>query len=148
MKVKKLELQNFKRFDKLTIDFCNNLYKLIVLVGPNGCGKSSVFDAFEQVGGRAKINCNSDDSYLRRKQGIDWHPEIYTDRGTFTKHNTPPPKKFCYLRSAYRVDADFAIQNIQQKEEILNDSIRSKRMIDVTQETAIYGKLKSDIGIK
>ena len=47
MRVKKLRLKDFKRFDDLTIDLGETPKKIVALVGPNGCGKSSIFDAFE-----------------------------------------------------------------------------------------------------
>ena len=47
MRVKTVKLVGFKRFDNLTIDLGPTPKKIIGLVGPNGCGKSSIFDAFE-----------------------------------------------------------------------------------------------------
>ncbi len=49
MKIPKLELKNFKRFDDLTIDMTSLAEppKLVLLIGKNGSGKSSVFDGFE-----------------------------------------------------------------------------------------------------
>lgn len=45
MKIKKLQLKNgYKRFHDLTIDLGDDPKRIIALVGPNGCGKSSVFD--------------------------------------------------------------------------------------------------------
>jgi predicted ATP-binding protein involved in virulence len=45
LKVKKLQLKNgYKRFHDLTIDLGNSPKRIIALVGPNGCGKSSVLD--------------------------------------------------------------------------------------------------------
>lgn len=45
MKIKQLHLLDYKRFHDLTIDLGSNPQKIVALVGPNGCGKSSVFDA-------------------------------------------------------------------------------------------------------
>ncbi len=45
MKIKKLEINKYKRFHKLTINLGENPQRIVALVGPNGCGKSSVFDA-------------------------------------------------------------------------------------------------------
>ena len=47
MRVKTVKLVGFKRFDNLTIDLGPTPKKIVGLVGPNGCGKSSIFDAFE-----------------------------------------------------------------------------------------------------
>ena len=47
MRVKTVKLVEFKRFDDLTIDLGPTPKKIVGLVGPNGCGKSSIFDAFE-----------------------------------------------------------------------------------------------------
>lgn len=45
MRIKKLQLKNgYKRFFDLTIDLGESPKKIIALIGPNGCGKSSVLD--------------------------------------------------------------------------------------------------------
>ena len=45
MRIKKIHLTEYKRFLDLTIDLGENPARIVALVGPNGCGKSSVFDA-------------------------------------------------------------------------------------------------------
>ena len=45
MKIKSIHLKDFKRFTDLTIEGLPETAKLVVMIGPNGCGKSSVFDA-------------------------------------------------------------------------------------------------------
>ena len=56
MKIDSIHLQNFKRFTNLKIQNIPATAKLVVLLGPNGCGKSSVFDALHtnlvNLGGR------------------------------------------------------------------------------------------------
>jgi len=49
MHISYLHLENFKRFTELTIDLSKlqKPPKLVLLIGANGSGKSSVFDAFE-----------------------------------------------------------------------------------------------------
>lgn len=51
MNVTRLRLENFKRFTDLTIDLSPfaGAPKLVLLIGANGSGKSSVFDAFEYL---------------------------------------------------------------------------------------------------
>ena len=44
MKIKLIKLENFKRFTDLIIKGLPETAKLVVMIGPNGCGKSSVFD--------------------------------------------------------------------------------------------------------
>ncbi len=49
MFISKIELKNFKRFTDLTVDLQGvpNPPKLVLMIGENGSGKSSVFDSFE-----------------------------------------------------------------------------------------------------
>ena len=45
MKIRKIRMKEYKRFYDLTIDLGDAPKRIVALVGPNGCGKSSVFDA-------------------------------------------------------------------------------------------------------
>ena len=47
MKINSIQMKNFKRFTDLTIEGLPETARLVVLIGPNGCGKSSVFEALE-----------------------------------------------------------------------------------------------------
>ncbi len=47
MKIRSLQLKNFKRFTDLTLEGIPDNAKLVLLIGSNGSGKSSVFDAFD-----------------------------------------------------------------------------------------------------
>ena len=60
MKIKRIQLRNgYKRFYDLTIDLGDEPKRIVALIGPNGCGKSSVFDgmlflnsAYAQIGNK------------------------------------------------------------------------------------------------
>jgi AAA15 family ATPase/GTPase len=54
MKITRLQLTNFKRFTDLTIDNIPISARLVLLIGSNGSGKSSVFDAFGLLDGAIK----------------------------------------------------------------------------------------------
>jgi AAA15 family ATPase/GTPase len=47
MRIRKIELKNFKRFTDLTISDIPDTSKLVLMIGSNGSGKSSLFDAFD-----------------------------------------------------------------------------------------------------
>jgi len=75
MKITKLELKNFKRFDDLTIDLTSlaEPAKLVLLIGTNGSGKSSVFDALEFTNNLAKSDVkigepSKSDYYSKNKE--------------------------------------------------------------------------------
>jgi len=48
MRIQSLQLQNFKRFTDLKIEGIPDSAKLVLLIGANGSGKSSVFDALNR----------------------------------------------------------------------------------------------------
>ena len=61
MKIRNIRLQNFKKFSNLTIDNLPDTVKLVVLLGPNGCGKSSLIESMEvarKIYGRHQIPWN------------------------------------------------------------------------------------------
>ena len=131
MKIKSVKLNNFKRFTDLTIKDLPKSAKLVVLIGPNGCGKSSLFDAFltkkrsyqgnfritEQSGqyfnklletGSLPIPRNTHDIINRRVQI------------QFYEHPTGE-KKSIYVRSAYRNESEFQLSGLQKVDSVLNE---------------------------
>lgn len=78
MHIEKLVLRDFKRFRELTIDLTDvpPPPRLVLLIGANGSGKSSVFDALEWLSGPIKGGKNHNDwpEYYRRSPDAD--PEV------------------------------------------------------------------------
>jgi hypothetical protein len=99
MKITKLELKNFKRFDDLTIDLTAlaEPAKLVLLIGTNGSGKSSVFDAFEVMNKIARnIPFNRSDFYYRKKKAYDFEIDL---TGDFMDQSGKPSR---HLSSAHQ----------------------------------------------
>ena len=73
MNVKKLRLVNFKRFADLTVDLSSleKAPKLILLIGANGTGKSSLFDAFEYLSGPLKGDYGNYLEYTKKDRTVD-----------------------------------------------------------------------------
>ena len=60
MKIKKIELKNFKRFTHLIVEDIPKTTKLVVLVGPNGSGKTSFMEAMNHYYKCAEVPKGSD----------------------------------------------------------------------------------------
>lgn len=88
MKIKNIKLQNFKKFSNLTIDNLPDTVKLVVLLGPNGCGKSSLIESMEvarKVYGLYQIPWNDSNFsyYIKQDRTIDKvYPQISADLRT------------------------------------------------------------------
>lgn len=132
MIIKSVHLKNFKRFDDLTINLGDTPRKIVALVGPNGCGKSSVFDAFEEKLKDYKgASSNEDNSYFSKL----WH-SIFPDKKTlsYNKNNsiaitridgvTNFDKKSFYIRSAYRFTSKLKVESIKAQPDIIEDHNR------------------------
>ncbi len=134
MRIKSLELKDYKRFNHLKISDIPKTTKLVVLVGPNGCGKSSVFDAFIsksrlEVGNYA-LSGDLEQYYEKVRKAQNLH-EI-AERITIDFHDGPPKslKSAFQVRSAYRNEADFRMDHIRAKIES-QEGPRLARIIDI-----------------
>ena len=110
MKIDSIHLQNFKRFTDLKIEDIPSTAKLVILLGPNGCGKSSVFDAMHVK------------SYEYGSMGKRLEPDYYLKTPAQNPplnirfHDTSNSKldRAIYARTAYRNDPVMDIGAIQR----------------------------------
>ena len=106
MKVASVHLQRFKRFTDLQIHSIPATSKLVVLVGPNGCGKSSLFDGLLRWHRESAGLSYIDDGEYYNKS-----PEQGTVHVTLHGEHRPT-RDSLYVRTAYRNDADFKTSKI------------------------------------
>ena len=131
MRISSIKLKNFKRFTDLHISEIPKSAKLVVVVGPNGCGKSSLFDAMLnwyrlQVG----LGVHGDKLYIQKHtaDSFEWRQSV-----EITLHDNAPVKKgMLYLRTAYRNDPDFSVNDISRPSDP-SHSLRIERAIDTDQ---------------
>ena len=128
MRIRSIQLRNFKRFTDLTITEIPATAKLVLIVGPNGCGKSSVFDAIldwsRTVQYRGRI---SSDSAYYVKAAADSQDTV--DSVTINVHGTPVTERGAYVRTAYRNEADFQARDLRQSDDPAK-SIQQRRLVD------------------
>lgn len=132
MKVKTLRLKRFKRFDDLTIDLGEDPARIVALVGSNGCGKSSIFDAFEEKLKDVKGAQRTEPVWFFNK--FTFHPdETLRSEGynkneairlTFAGPEQRIGKKTIHIRSAYRFTASLDVKSISAQPDILEDTRR------------------------
>lgn len=124
-----MKLTHFRRFTDLEIKDIPETTKLVVLAGPNGCGKSSLFDAFSV--------------WYQMSTGFGWtnDPKYYfkptdvasglPDRITIEVYGGKDPRQrgSFYFRSAYRNDPEFLLGSLSRAPRIA-DEMRLRRMIE------------------
>ena len=121
MKIKNVTINKFKRFTDLLIADIPETARLIVLVGPNGSGKTSLFEAFNHYYQLSEYNSAGAQDYFEKKSDTPATGEWYLDRVKIDFHNNQNPNrqqlkgKF-YFRSAYRNESDFTVDNIQKQD--------------------------------
>lgn len=131
MRLKSVTIKDFKRFTNLTVRNVPESARLIVLAGPNGCGKSSFFDALRTWHGwNSRKNPSWEPDY-HRKAGTSYHEQWRNDVElvSYSLSAEREQKKILYFRSAYRNDPEFQVQGLQRLGDPLNES-RVGRMID------------------
>jgi predicted ATP-dependent endonuclease of OLD family len=149
MKIKTLRLKEFKRFDDLTIDL-GTPQKIVALVGPNGCGKSSVFDAFEEKLKDFRHHGNEEAHFFSKaffydnaalvKNHYDKNQSIFV-----TADKPHLDRKSFYIRTAYRFTAKFNVQQLATMPAILDT--HDEPISSIALDTRLESNYKRLLGI-
>ena len=131
LKIRSIHLQNFKRFTDLKIQNIPPTAKLVVLLGPNGCGKSSLFDAFHYESSAYTGRRPDNPNYYEKVRGMGLHCQI-------TFHDGVASEKSFYIRTAYRNQPDIIIPEagLQQITQQMEPITRERRFNTMTQNDA------------
>ncbi len=130
MKIKSIHLQNFKRFTDLIIQNIPATAKLVVLLGPNGCGKSSLFDALHYKSyGYRNVSRGSDDLDYYSKKYSPERRRIEPIDVKFYDDSQSNLSKAIYVRTAYRNDPVLNIGAIQTMPSVIQET-RFRSMIE------------------
>ncbi|MDX2370522.1 MAG: ATP-binding protein [Colwellia sp.] len=130
MKIKKLKLKNgYKRFFDLTIDLGETPKRVVALVGPNGCGKSSVLDGMlfhNNAHGAIGNKGSKDHNYhsMNRTPNYDYQNiEIEFDEGNYQEVRSQKQKlgkenTLFSFRSPYRYNSNLKVKESKATGEI------------------------------
>jgi len=120
MKIKNITLNRFKRFTDLTISDIPETARLIVLVGPNGSGKTSLLEAFNHWYILSGYGNAGQQDYIEKNDGTltsgSWYKnKVKIDFFDNQNLNNEQVKGKFYFRSAYRNEPDFTVNNLNKQ---------------------------------
>ena len=144
MRLQSARIREFKRFHDLSVTGIPETVKLVILTGPNGSGKTSLFEAFNywmsflrgqnsfeaEYHSRLSVTGPSTAHELLQKIDLQFHgvPDVRND--------VDRKRKAFYIRSAYRHEPDFTVNNLGAADDILADSRRAHRLIQQEQRVS------------
>ena len=140
MKIESIHLRNFKRFTDLKIQNIPETTKLVVLLGPNGCGKSSLFDAFhyESSAYTSTRRRPNNPDYYEKVPGVAPHCKI-------TFYDAVLSEKSFYMRTAYRSQPHIIIPeaSLQKITEQMQPSTMERRFDTMTgNDEAVFSNFQ------
>lgn len=144
MRLASIHIRDFKRFADLKISNIPQSAKLVLLTGPNGSGKTSLFEAFNYWMNFARGRDIFDPEYHARSAGAPAeNARTLLQKINLNFHDVANPindpdlkKKTFYIRSAYRHEPEFTTNNLGNADDILNDSRRPQRLIQQEQRVS------------
>ena len=168
MLISRLRLKNgYKRFHDLTIDLGATPARIVALVGPNGCGKSSVLDGLlfhANAHARVGVATGRDSTYHSMTGGgsVTWQDiEIQFTNGDFVaafnaRAATGNSKTIFSFRSPYRYNSNLKISESKAVTEIGKNSYGAgdASSLDAKMEDnyrrlhAMYNRYRDDNDVK
>ena len=165
MKIRKIRMKEYKRFYNLTIDLGDAPKRIVALVGPNGCGKSSVFDAMlflarAYMGRFGQNGIDRDYHYHSLKQVPGYNYEnvqIEFEQGTFSQVYNKMQKEgrgnsIFSFRSSFRYNGNLKVKQTKAVEDIIQNHYGASSASDIDQRIeedyrrllAKYNKYRDD----
>jgi hypothetical protein len=147
MKIREIRLSNFKRFTDATITDIPAAARLVLLAGPNGCGKSSLIDAAQMWHRHHWARSGNWDETYHRKQ-MPGVTDTWQNLVNVVFHDPQPAtddhrRKAIYVRSAYRNDPEFQLDSLSRVSPAVQE-FRINRLIDNDQAVSLnYRRLVS-----
>lgn len=132
MRIKSAKYVGFKRYTDMTIEGIPETARLVVLAGPNGSGKSSIFDGirtWHSVNGAASSNWDESYGHKAGAPDMSWPEHVKLEFHHEIPAGPEERKKMVYIRSAFRNEADFTVNNFARLASPL-DNPRINRLID------------------
>lgn len=125
MRVEYIKLRDFKRFTNLTITDIPEKAKMVVLVGPNGSGKTSLMEAMNHFYQLFGHHFHGDYSYLSKLDenslNINKWAQCASQVVNISFHDVDITKidlkRHFYFRSAYRNEPNFQINSMQKQDD-------------------------------
>src|SRR6266446_4470219 len=147
MRIREIQLRNFKRFTDTTITDIPLEARVVILVGPNGCGKSSVIDAAQMWHRHHYARSGNFDESYHRKQipGVadNWDQLVAIQFHAPAPASEEQQRKAIYARSAYRNDPDIQVTSLSHLDPAVQE-YRINRLIDNDQAVGLnYRRLVS-----
>jgi hypothetical protein len=116
MRIQSLQLENFKRFTDLKIEGVPEAAKLVLLIGANGSGKSSVFDALNLLGQEGSVGSTN---YYSKASSGNFRIKVVSTEGEAIRSSAwvKKPEDFgrFFGRSSLRVIP--SVERVNQPEE-------------------------------